>query len=82
MEHTYGNGAVVAGSAGDEQQAAASVHLLQVVLNSSENDLVRVEVHAATHSVHHRVGLLENLLLHERREIACTHRHRNISERQ
>ena len=69
--NTHGYGAVEAGAAGDEEQAAAAADLGHVVLDAAQQHAVVVEQHAPAHRVHHRLGLLEDLLLHERAVVAC-----------
>ena len=62
---TYSEGTVVAGSAGNEHNAAAAADSRQIGLESSQGNLVSVKVDATTHGVDDRVGLLVDLLLHE-----------------
>jgi len=61
----YSNGAVVAGPASNEQQPATAMHLLEVVFDASEHNMVRLKVHSTTHGVHHGLRLFKDLLLHE-----------------
>ncbi len=44
--------------------------VISIHLDASEDDSLGLEVDAAPHGVDHRLGLLEDLLLHERREVA------------
>ena len=75
--HTHSDGTVVAGATGDEEQSATPLDLTQVVLQTSHAHLVRLEVHATSHGIQDRLGLLEDLLLHEGREVTCG----NVGER-
>ena len=48
---TYCDSAVVAGTAGDEQQSATAAYLLHIVLDPAENDLTRLKVNTTPHRV-------------------------------
>jgi len=71
QRNTYGDSTVVACSASDEEQSAASPDFRHVVLDATEDDAVLVKVHSAAHCVHNRLWLLKNLLLHEGWKVAC-----------
>ena len=62
-----GDGAVIARAARDEHEATAALDLADEVLDAAECDLelIGAGAHATAHRVHHRLGLLEDLLLHE-----------------
>ena len=64
-----GNSGVVRSAAGHENEPSASLDVWQIVRDAAQHDLP-IRQHAAAHRVHHRVGLLEDLLLHERAEAA------------
>jgi len=71
-ESKYRDGAVITCAACNEEQSSASSNLGHVVLEPAKHDQIAVEIHSTSHCVHQRVGLLVNLLLHERTETACT----------
>ena len=56
---------VVRGTASDENQTSAAPDGADVLPKSTECDSLLLGVQATTHSVDDRLGLLENLLLHE-----------------
>lgn len=61
---------VVRGTASDENDSAATADGGDVLLKTTKVDSLVLEVKATTHSVDNRLGLLENLLLHEVVELA------------
>ena len=61
---------MVAGSTGDEEHPAAAPDLVHVILDASKEHGVLVKVDTPPHGVHHRLRLLEDLLLHERAEVS------------
>ena len=63
--HTDRDGAVVAGSARDEEQTSTAPDLLKIFLEPAQHYRVRLKVDATTHRVHDRIGLLKDLFLHE-----------------
>ena len=71
MCSTYSNGTVVAGTASNEEQPATPPDLTHVVHDATQLHLVLLKVHSAPHGVHHRLGLLEDLFLHEGAVVAC-----------
>jgi len=56
---------VVAGTAGNEHDAAAATDSREIRLETTQSDLVSIKVDTTTHGVDDRVGLLVDLLLHE-----------------
>ena len=64
------DGRVVGGAAADEQQPAAALDLGDIVLDAAQGDALVLKVDAAPHGVDHGLGLLEDLLLHERGVVA------------
>lgn len=70
MRLTHRNGAMEAGSTGDEEQTAASPDLTHVVLDATEDNVFCVKADTAPHRVDHRLWLLKDLLLHEGTETA------------
>ena len=61
---------MVAGPTGDEEKAAASADFVHVVLDAAQDDLVGLKVDTTSHCVDDGLGLLEDLLLHERAVVA------------
>lgn len=69
---------MVACSARNKKQTTAATDLVDVFFETSEVYLVCLKINSASHRVHHALGLLENLLLHERAEVACETQHHYV----
>lgn len=61
----HGHAGVVRGTAGDEYYPPASADSADVLSQTTQGDLLVDNIQTSTHGVHNRLGLLENLLLHE-----------------
>ncbi len=61
---------MVAGAAANQQQPPAALNLRYEVLDAAEDDGLILEANPAAHRIDHRLGLLEDLLLHEAAVVA------------
>jgi len=61
---SYGDAAVVARAAGDHDDATGAADRGDVLHQATQDNLVVVEIDAATHRVDDRLGLLKDLFLH------------------
>jgi len=69
----YRNGTVVTRATSNKEKSSATANLSHVVFEAAKHHEIAVEIHSASHRVHHWLWLLMDLFCHEWTETAYSH---------